>query len=73
MRLALVAALLLAGCGVPPSVTAAGPGSVVLTYWSGNEQAAMDAAQQHCAAHGRIAVLRAEDGGMVRRANFECR
>lgn len=71
--LVIAAAALLAGCAVPPYKIAASPGSVVLSYWSGNEQAAMDEAQRHCAQHQRVAVLRSDDGGAARRAVYECR
>jgi hypothetical protein len=77
MRLVFVmAAVMLAGCG-GPYVRAAGPGSIVLTYWAGGEQAAMDAAQEHCAKNGGTAVLRTErvlDGyALGHRAVYECR
>lgn len=78
MRLPIIAAAaMLTACASEPRVTAAGPGSVVLSYWAGAEQAAFDAAQRHCATHGRNAVLRSErveppfQGG--RTGNFECR
>jgi ABC-type sugar transport system substrate-binding protein len=70
-------ALALAGCSGPPWVTARSPDTVVLLWYPHQTPmffASEEAAQAHCAAFGKAAVLVAEEEApATQRAQYECR